>query len=266
VINDTDNFYRELDELGEERVRKDLANYKWDEKNRPLVEAWLKEKEREGEAEQVRHQETRVEEALKIAQEANMISQNANDAAQKASRKSFWAYIAAVISALCALITVCNQYQQNWSGPNITVVLTKKIQFKMDEGMHCLKLPLLFTNSGANSGDVREVRLTTIFKGKERDEELVWGANEFPDDSDRREPLSMFEVPGKKKIVNKTLGFVLDYHNRGRLPGGIHKFRLQVSEGASTLWRDLWLFTVKLPDKPKNGKDEWEDLEIIDSH
>ncbi|GAB6271645.1 hypothetical protein KN63_04680 [Smithella sp. F21] len=106
------NLIDELEKLGEQEVRKRLANNVYGDHRNPnnsSVQTWLRSKEVEGE-------EARSEEAITVAREANDLAcvsnsialeakELARSEAASAATSARWAKIAAVIAAIAAIIS-----------------------------------------------------------------------------------------------------------------------------------------------------------------
>jgi hypothetical protein len=102
-VKTTDELRAELEERGEDDVRRRLAAGVYGPRETPIVEAWLRQKEAQRAEEGERYQRTIDSEALRLAKEANQISADANRLAARANLIAWLAVVVAVVAAIVAL-------------------------------------------------------------------------------------------------------------------------------------------------------------------
>ena len=96
---DPDEFFAELEEIGEDEVRKRFATGRiYDHGKSPLVEEWLRRKDQEREDSLNREQ-------IEIAREA---ATSARDAARAARSAVNTAKIVAIIAAIAIILSIIN--------------------------------------------------------------------------------------------------------------------------------------------------------------
>jgi len=98
-----DEFWPKLDALGEEEVRKRLAQQVSGEKKLPLVREWLARKERERQEAAGQEQNERADRADQLSAEANAISREGNAIA---GRANLIAWVAIILSIAAIVVSV----------------------------------------------------------------------------------------------------------------------------------------------------------------
>ena len=88
----TRQFWRELEDMGEENVRANLAKNVWRKERQPLVKEWLRQQGASKSAELEERKEASNEEQMRIA--------------RSAKNAAWTAAIAATIAAICAIISI----------------------------------------------------------------------------------------------------------------------------------------------------------------
>lgn len=91
-----DQFWPTLDALGEEEVRRRLAQRVYGQQKIPLVQAWLARRESEHAEAAAQRQEIRANEALRLSAEGNSLARGSKAAA----------WVAVVISALALVVAM----------------------------------------------------------------------------------------------------------------------------------------------------------------
>lgn len=123
---DKEELFAKLSELGEEKVRENLASKIYGSNKIALVNEWLRKQEENQYQEKSDLETSFIEQELSEAKQANRLAREANEFAREAisvsreqasaaARSALWAAIAAIIAAIAAIV-----------GPIITAWLTKK--------------------------------------------------------------------------------------------------------------------------------------------
>lgn len=90
-------LWQKLEKLGENSVRKQLAEGVFGPNKIPLVEAWLAKKDSENAQASTQHQEVRETKALELSADANSIARRANRIAWIAIILSVLAFVLSLI-------------------------------------------------------------------------------------------------------------------------------------------------------------------------
>jgi hypothetical protein len=103
-----DTLWPELEAIGEDTVRKYLAQGSYGHNKVPLVNEWLLRKDEERKLVSSSKRDAREEETLAIAREANSIALEALDTARSSSKsakeQARWAMWAAIIATIAIII------------------------------------------------------------------------------------------------------------------------------------------------------------------
>ena len=101
-----DELWPRLDEEGEDEVRTKYNEGRYAREKKTLVEAWLKEKQREQAAETAERQEARDDQSLSISEKANTLARRANEISQRSNVIAGWAFVAAIVGLVISLIAL----------------------------------------------------------------------------------------------------------------------------------------------------------------
>ena len=103
-MTEDDQFRAELDQLGEEEVRKKLVHGAYNEKKRRIAEDWLAQKDQERQDKALERQELREHEALALARQANEYAAEANEHADNANRIAWFAFGIAAAALIASVV------------------------------------------------------------------------------------------------------------------------------------------------------------------
>src|SRR5208283_4596688 len=106
MATEKDKLFVHLNSLGEQAVRENLAQKKYDQKKIPLIEEWLHQLEVSRSTGTLERHEGREEEANALAREANNIARSALETARRSNRIASRAKIIAIIAAMIAAVSI----------------------------------------------------------------------------------------------------------------------------------------------------------------